>query len=692
MRSVRWVVTALVVLLGTQAQGNEFSAESHHLAPALGYGSEGAFFQDLTGDGLPEVAYTNGVSLEIRDPRQGYRLLQLAAPQAYNSRKFRPMGQAIEKGSMLELDVGNSRVAIWGDWPLRVLREFPGVLLDSSNDSLIAQLDDDAALELAYCSFITGSLHVVDLDTGTQLTVASASDCRQLLAVQADADPASEVLVVHQWFNFAEIYDVPTASLLSVSPSNFGPPVAVGNLDGDAFSELVVSYQGASQLKRIELPDWTEVTLPNTQTFPQSGVAGQWLWDPQGDGRHDWLVIQNHLVKLYSPSSGLPGPEIISPACVGPVAFGQLDADSAFEVMCANGQQVQAPERLHIAELGTGHVEWAIGNSHFGASPAVLADFHGKGGSSLAIVHNGLNDNPSEIQLLDQITLDASSVVAIDADTGMARADFKALAAVDFDPAPGMELAIAGNDGAQVVVALMRPREAKPLWITSFPGDAPARLVVVNADGDAVPDLALLTANTSTPRRCQLQMLDGISGGVVWSRDLGVAGNRIGQQMLVLEPELQGSADLAVTCSGRVSLVSAMDGTVHWSRDVLAADIDLEGSGAAASLIATGSSGTTRLAISDGATIESLPGYAHAVSLDPGSVDVIARREFGILRLDLNSGMALSPATPLGGYLGETLDIVRTSDPAVIYVNNGYGVSRLRAPPPGQLFASGFEQ
>lgn len=688
---MRGPIAVLMALIAASAQGNEFLAESHHLAPALGYGSEGAFFQDLTGDGLPEVAYTNGVSLEIRDPRNGYRLLQLAAPQAFNSRKFLPLRPSVQGGSVLELDVGSSRVAIWGDWPLRVLREIPGVLLDSSAVSLVAQLDDDAALELAYCSYLSGSLHVVDLDTGGQVTVASTSDCRQLLAVQADADPAFEVLVVHQWFDNAEIYDVATASLLSVSPGTFGPPVAVGNLDGDAFSELVVSYRGASQLMRIDLPSWTEATLPNTQALPQSGVVGLWLWDPQDDGRHDWLVIQDSSLKLYSPSSALPGPEISSTACVGPVAFGQLDADSAYEAMCANGQQVQAPERLHIAELGTGNVEWAIGSTHFGASPAVLDDFHGKGIPSLAIVHNGLNDNPSEIQLLDQISLDVSSAVAIHADAGMARADFKALAAVDFDPAPGRELAIAGNDASQVVVALMRPREATPLWITSFPGDAVARLVVVNAGPDAVPDFALLTAKTSNPRRCQLHKLDGISGDVVWSLDLGAPANRIGQQMLVLESEQPGSTNMAVVCSGRVSLVSAIDGVVQWTRDVLAADIDLDLSGGPASLIAAGSSGSTRLAISDGATLETLPGSAHAVSLDVGSADVIARRDFGILRLNLDSGLALSPATPLGGYLGEALDIVRTPDPTVIYVNNGYGVSRLRAPPSGHLFGSGFE-
>lgn len=675
------------------AIGADYVAQAHYVAHSDYYGMGGALIHDLTGDGLPEVAFTNATGLEIRDPRQAYRLLDLLSVEGAEISRLFPLDPAPSGGSFVSVSTTNRRVSVWGEWPLRVLREFSDPGLAGLGDIAVGQFDGDPAMELAYCSNTQLILVVLDLDSGQQTPTAAVSQCEQLLPVQVDADAQPEFLVVHQ-YSAAEVVDVATASVIMTSPSTLPMPVAAGNIDSDPLSELVIGYPNANRLTRVEMPTWSQTELTGSRPLDQ-GTTAMWLWDPQRDGRHDWLVVQDGGLSLFSPSAGIAGPAMnASGVCRGAAVIAQLDGDALLEALCTNGLYLHTlnEKRVEVTELGSGRIEWSIGSAFTGSSPAVVADFDGDGNATVAIIENQSYNGPtSRLKLLHPVSLEEISSTDLLTFPASTRFGFSALAATDSSLAPGVELAAAASVEGTSVLALLQPGNPEPLWVNVSGGDTPARLIAVEISGDAFSEIAMLSAYTASPRRCGVRMHASQSGAELWRRDLGVAGNRAGQQLLAVDTDGVAPDELVAACAGRVSLLNSVTGTVIWSRDVLAAEVAVDAQTTPSSLVASGSSGSTRLALSDGATLATWPGKAQALLLTDGPADAIVRRNDGILRLDLRFNSALTATTPLGAHRGETLDILPAPNATGVYVNNGNGVSRLTGPGPVNLFRAGFE-
>lgn len=680
-----------------------FEPIAHAAGPARNYGLGGAFARDLDGDGqldlVVSATYEAGnlevaTPILILDPRDRGRTKAVLAVGGQRAAAYpvppAPWGDG--RGIVVVTDDG--RASLWSGWPLRVERS-----VDTGSSARVerfgvANVDGDPALELVSCSGDT--LVVVDLATGAADSHTVPNLCLQAHPVAFDGDAAAELLVVTD-LEPPFVYDVEQRTVLATAPQRLRH-LAVGQLDADASSELVVQYVSDGALRRIDLaPGWTETLLQGA-----SSADAYSLWDLDGDGVDEWLAQQNlWSVSLYSPSAGVTGPSVSGNLrCRGPLVIGQLDADAAMDAVCTGGETSGSGFSLAQGDFGTTGIEWGIGDGEGGPENPIVRDVDGDGLVDVLVAEGAASsDLGSRARVLRAQDLSTTATIAIPGGNGIRGF-------------PVLRLGLIGRAGGSTPLLAWSSQTAGPgqpfLAAAGFPitaaswqvetSSAPDLAIVgVDVDGDGTEEILRLSGTRSSfLRSCSLALHAADDGRLIWSRSVGSQTVGPGLKLLVLRPTAGtgGAPSIAVSCAGRTLLLGAADGVVRWSRDLPTRDLDLVPDGDL--LLALGDTQSAMLDVQTGATVRTLPGAGRAVIVDGRLDDVLLHVGRGVARANLETGVLNTPPGALARpAYDENLVFEALPGPtegrARVVAATAYGVALLEGPSASVLFSDGFE-
>jgi hypothetical protein len=676
-----------------------FEPLAHATGPARNYGLGGAFARDLDGDGLLDLVVSatyDAANVEVEtpilvlDPRDSGRTKAVLAVGGQRAAAYpvprAPWGDG--RGIVVVTDDG--RASLWSGWPLRAERSVDAGSAAPVERFDVANVDGDPALELLSCSGDT--LVVVDLATGAADSHTVPNLCLQAHPVAFDGDAAAELLVVTE-LEPPFVYDVEQRAILATAPQRLRR-LAIGQLDTDAPSELVVQYVAGGALRRIDLaPGWTETVLQGA-----SSADAYSLWDLDGDGVDEWLAQQNlWSVSLYSPSAGVTGPFVSgNMRCRGPVVIGQLDADAAMEAVCTGGGTSGSGFSLAQADFGTTQVEWGIGDGEGGPENPILRDLDGDGQLDALVAEPARrSDLGSRARILRPGDLSTVGTFAIPGGSELRGAGYLRLGLVA-GPAPRLAWSSQfGGAGVPILASAPLPITTAG-WQVDTQSPPDFAIEGIDVDGDGAEEILRLSGGQSTfLRRCTLTLHAASDGRVLWQRPTGGEIFDPGVKLLVVRPPagVGAAPSIATACAGRVTWHAAADGVARWTRDLNARDLDLvDGQ----RLLVLGADQSTLLDVQTGSIERTLPGAGLAVVVDRRLDDVVLHTGRDVARADLETGNRTTPIMALvrpaavenlifeavpGAGAGRTRVIAATA----------YGLASLEGPAESVLFSDGFE-
>ncbi|MBD1909986.1 MULTISPECIES: FG-GAP-like repeat-containing protein [unclassified Leptolyngbya] len=271
--------------------------------------------------------------------------------------------------------------------------------LYTSSISQISAIDTDGdGISSIFLGLGDGSIVVYDGKTLEQTTLLgpTGSAINQIIFADADNDSVDDIVVVNN--NNLFIYDA--SSLTLKHQLNYGAgDVRVGNVDGDAANEIVLSsgqviqlngttatvewtYAGGEFGSSIALSDvdgdgiqeiigasaWYYITAfdadlqsPKWQINTRQDIGTLQVADIDGDGVDEilygdgqWGSIHAYDVKTLTEERTINNPE----HGVTNIAISDLDGDGTLEIVWGSGATSTGPDYLYISDLATGTQEW----------------------------------------------------------------------------------------------------------------------------------------------------------------------------------------------------------------------------------------------------------------------------------------------------------------------------------------------
>ena len=177
---------------------------------------------------------------------------------------------------------GSTELIILGESTLKVFNS-SGQLLwalngPGGNDLAIAQMDQDAALEIA-----TTSGHVVDASTHTVQWTYPSGFGAHLRAADIDGDQRAELIAANAWYDiYAYDVDLKLPKWSLRTPQDIDS-IEIANVDSDAAPELIYGDGQWGKLHVMTLNGVTPVEEWNAPN-PEHGVQGIAVADTDGDG------------------------------------------------------------------------------------------------------------------------------------------------------------------------------------------------------------------------------------------------------------------------------------------------------------------------------------------------------------------------------------------------------------------------
>jgi len=694
------ICTALTAPLIAPAQP-AFEPIAHATGPALNYGLGGAFARDLDGDGLLDLVVSAtyeavGNALEtpilILDPRADGRTKAVLAVGGQRAAAYPVPAAPWGDGTGIVVVTDDGQASLWSGWPLRMQRSVgsgTGAPVERFN---AANVDSDPALELVSCS--NDALVVVDLATGATESHPVPILCLQAHPVEFDGDAQAELLVVTE-LEPPFVYDTEQLAILAAAPQRL-QRLAVGQLDADPASELVVQYLGGGVLRRIDLaPGWTEVALQGA-----SSADAYSLWDLDGDGVDEWLAQQTPWsVSLYSPSAGVTGPSVSGNLrCRGPLVVGQLDADAAVEAVCTSGNSSGSGFSLAQADFGTTQIEWGIGNGEGGPENPILRDIDGDGQVDVLVTEGARrSDLGSRARVLRAVDLSETATIPIPGGSGIRGHPILRLGTIGRAGESMPRLAWSSQSagpGLPFLAAADFPITTAA-WQSQTPSGPDLVIIGVDVDGDGTEEILRLSGTRSSfLRSCSIALHAAADGALIWNRSLGTGTTGPGLKLIVLRPSAGGAPSVAVSCAGRTTRLRASDGSLIWSRDFAASDLDLVADGDL--LLVLGATQSALLDVETGDIERTLPGAGRAVIADRRLDDVLLHTGRGVARANLETG-DLNTAVQAVVQPSYDEDLVFEAVPGPtearlrLVAATAYGVALFEGPTASAMFSDGFE-
>jgi uncharacterized repeat protein (TIGR01451 family) len=221
----------------------------------------------------------------------------------------------------------------------------------------VADVDGDGVREAVFCDddFYTDTLYVYTLATGTQELAAPGYGCRDLAVGNVDADPSPEIVIAQDW-DTGFVIDGTTHALQWANAFGFGDRVALGDVDGDGRIEIVAGTVG----RGIGIFDAELQSLERTLPIDLYVDALEVL-DVEGDGPLEivygddqWGLVHVHSGQTLALKWEVENPE----HGVTGIAFGNLDADPAQELVWGSGYTSSGPDFLYVVDAATRLTEW----------------------------------------------------------------------------------------------------------------------------------------------------------------------------------------------------------------------------------------------------------------------------------------------------------------------------------------------
>ncbi|HET9316782.1 MAG TPA: DUF11 domain-containing protein, partial [Vicinamibacteria bacterium] len=220
----------------------------------------------------------------------------------------------------------------------------------------LADVDGDAQLEAVFCdSSFDGGLYVYDFATGTQEFRAVEFRCDGLAVGNVDADPGPEI-VVASTFEPGLVLDGATRLVEWTYLPGVGPRVVLANQDADPWSEIV-----AAGVWR-HLPILDAVLQQEVASITTAlDVAAVEVLDVEGDGPLEivygdgqWGGIHVHDAQSLALKWSVANPD----HGITDIAFGNLDADPAKELVWGAGYSDTGPDHLYVVDTASQVTQW----------------------------------------------------------------------------------------------------------------------------------------------------------------------------------------------------------------------------------------------------------------------------------------------------------------------------------------------
>lgn len=512
--------TALVAMLhvGTAVAWEDYPG-------FLGPGYAGISIGDFDGDGRPEAA-VSGYS-DLAHSASGSSLLAVLGTDAAGTLVVRSISMlpALVSGHLaaapregrsdrLAVAVGDgiaTQILILGGVPLRVLRTIEAPMIRAV--TAVADVDADGRLEIVALSS-TGSWNslypvVLDYETGALEWVGSAA-AEDVAVAQLDDDAALELILAA---TPGRVIDGATHAIEWSFPSGFGSSILVGHFGVDSSVLFATSSPSRGTVQLFQSQPYSPVS-----EFAVDGGNAVALARLTPDGE-DQIVAGNGewgSIVVYDPRTGqrlltIPDPEY----GVAAVAVDDIDGDGRSELVYSTGLNTTGEDILHAVDLGTLASDYSRSDEPGPHSALTRGDLQGGGSDQVAYLtfssesgYGGPN-----LHVLDALTGKRLRSREHVMQSWSPTLPLVRSAQLDAD-APA-EIIVAGEYMYSGLVAVLDGTTLEDQWRVGesdsiLDGDAIRALGTIDVNGDGTQDVVVASWDA------RIFVLDGRDGTVIW--------------------------------------------------------------------------------------------------------------------------------------------------------------------------------